>query len=103
MQHISPPLNIQREAGCYNNVITGFCIFIIYGNLNCTVFNIVKTSVNVAFVLLLYKPIVSALRLTKLVESSKSMDKKTTLTMLAIGGVLLVISVVIWILLKTLG
>ena len=77
-------------------LINQFLIYIV-------IFNIVKTAVNVALVLLLYKPIVSALRLTKLVESNKSMDKKTTLTMLIIGGVLLIIAIVTWILLKTLG
>jgi hypothetical protein len=76
-------------------LINQFLIYIV-------IFNIVKTAVNVALVLLLYKPIVSALRLTKLVESNKSMDKKTTLTMLIIGGVLLIIAIVTWILLKTL-
>ena len=77
-------------------LINQFLIYIV-------IFNIVKTAVNVALVLLLYKPIVSALRLTKLVESNKSMDKKTTLTMLLIGGVLLIIAILTWILLKTLG
>lgn len=77
-------------------LINQFLIYIV-------IFNIVKTAVNVALVLLLYKPIVSALRLTKLVESNKSMDKKTTLTMLIIGGVLLIVAIITWILLKTLG
>ena len=68
------------------------------------IFNLVKTSVNVAAVLLLYKPIISALRAIKLVEKKeKKSDFKTTITMLTIGGILLVVSIIIWILIKNLG
>lgn len=72
--------------------------------LPIVIFNIVKTVVNVAMVLLLYKPIVSALRATKLVAAPKGkMSSKTTFIMLAIGAILLLIAIITWILLKKLG
>lgn len=78
-------------------LINNFLIYIV-------IFNLVKTSVNVAFILLLYKPIINALRATRLVsKSEKKSDGKTTLTMFFIGLVLLLVSVGIWLLLKLNG
>lgn len=72
--------------------------------LPIVIFNLVKTSVNVAAILLLYKPIISALRAIKLVERKENKsDFKTTITMLTIGGILLVVSVLIWVLINKLG
>ena len=69
--------------------------------LAIVIFNIVKTLINVAMVLLLYKPIVSALRATRLVAAKTGkMSSKTTFIMLAIGAILLIISIITWILLK---
>ncbi len=64
------------------------------------IFNLVKIGVNVALVLLLYKPIITALRAIHLIEKSGGTNKKTSLIMALIGIVLLIILIVIWILLK---
>ena len=68
--------------------------------LPIVIFNLVKTSVNVAAILLLYKPIITALRAIKLVDKGKGKaDFKTTLTMILIGAILFIVSIIIWILL----
>ena len=65
------------------------------------IFNAVKVGVNVALVLLLYKPLINALRIVKLVDSGKSkFDFHSTLIMLGIGLVLLIILIITWILLR---
>lgn len=64
------------------------------------IFNLVKIGVNVALVLLLYKPVITALRAIHLIEKSGGTNKKTSLIMTLIGIVLLIILILIWILLK---
>ena len=72
--------------------------------LPIVIFNMVKTIVNISLVLLLYKPVITALRAIRLIEKKEnSSNSKTTLTMLLIGGVLLVVSIGIWLLLKYFG
>ncbi len=64
-------------------------------------FNAIQSGINISMVLLLYKPIVTALRAIHLVDSSsKKTDKKTTILMVAIGLILLVSLIVVWILIK---
>ncbi len=82
-------MNIDRKI-----LIKDFLLYIV-------IFNMVKTGVNVALVLLLYKPIATGLRTIKMMDTSKvKTSKKTTLTMSLIGGVLLVILILVWVLLR---
>ena len=65
------------------------------------IFNAVKVGVNIALVLLLYKPLVTALRAIRLTDSAKTkFDLKSTLIMCGIGLVLLITLIITWILLR---
>lgn len=64
------------------------------------IFNVVKTSINIAMILLFYKPIINALRSINLVnKSANDSNKKNTLLMILIGFILLLIAGLIWLLL----
>ena len=62
-------------------------------------FNAIKVGVNIALVLMLYKPLSSVLKAISLLEKSenKANNVKVTLTMFSIGAVLLITLVIIWI------
>ena len=54
------------------------------------IFNAIKVGLNIAFTLLLYKPLIGALRALKIVDSRKNkLDVKSTLIMVGIGLFLL--------------
>ena len=64
-------------------------------------FNIIKVGINIAMVLLLYKPIISALRGTRLIEKTSSKNSlKSTINMIAFGSFLLIVAIITIILLK---
>ena len=66
-------------------------------------FNVIKVLLNVALVLILYKPLISAIRFTGLLDKNEgSRNVKTSLIMCGIGGVLLIVLVVVVVLLNTL-
>ena len=58
-----------------------------------------KTGLNVAAILLFYKPIISALRATKLIQTGNNKwDLKQTLIMAGLGLFILASLIVVWIL-----
>ena len=69
--------------------------------LYIVLFNIMKTGINVAVILLLYKPIISALRATRLLQKSNhKWDGKQTLIMVGLGLFILISLIVVWILIN---
>ena len=80
-------MSIDREI-----LIKNFLLYIV-------LFNVMKTGLNVAAVLLFYKPIISALRATKLIQTgSNKWDLKQTLIMVGLGLFILASLIVVWIL-----
>ena len=80
-------MSIDREI-----LIKNFLLYIV-------LFNVMKTGLNVAAVLLFYKPIISALRATKLIQTGNNKwDLKQTLIMVGLGLFILASLIVVWIL-----
>ena len=80
-------MSIDREI-----LIKNFLLYIV-------LFNVMKTGLNVAAILLFYKPIISALRATKLIQTGNNKwDLKQTLIMAGLGLFILASLIVVWIL-----
>lgn len=80
-------MSIDREI-----LIKNFLLYIV-------LFNVMKTGLNVAAILLFYKPIISALRATKLIQTGNNKwDLKQTLIMVGLGLFILTSLIVVWIL-----
>ena len=80
-------MSIDREI-----LIKNFLLYIV-------LFNVMKTGLNVAAILLFYKPIISALRATKLIQTGNNKwDLKQTLIMVGLGLFILASLIVVWIL-----
>ncbi len=66
-------------------------------------FNAIKVLLNISFILILYKPLTSAIRFTGLLEKNgNSRNLKTSLVMCGVGGILLVVLVIVIVLLNVL-
>ena len=73
-------------------IIKSFLLYIV-------LFNVLKTGLNVAAVLLFYKPIINALRATKLIQKGNSKwDLKQTAIMVGLGLFILISLIITWIL-----
>ena len=80
-------MSIDREI-----LIKNFLLYIV-------LFNVMKTGLNVAAILLFYNPIISALRATKLIQTGNNKwDLKQTLIMVGLGLFILTSLIVVWIL-----
>lgn len=76
-----------------NILVNNFLLYIV-------LFNAMKTGLNVAIILIIYKPIISALRAAHLIASGKhKWDIKQTLIMVGLGLFILISLIVVWILL----
>lgn len=69
--------------------------------LPIVLFNVIKVGLNVALVLILYKPIITGLRAVRLVDKTNAkFDIKSTLLMAGIGLFILITAIIVIILLK---